>query len=229
MALVMPKSQTPSSAAAAGTKPAAKRGRTEADEEAKSLPPSKLLEKLVVATSKLSLNSAQKSRALSAAVSETYIIQEDGELAQALRKAGTTYNALCETTEVVDRPLTIGLPHMHAWSELIGYLQNHPEAKPEDKQKIDEYVKVTNTWQSQGLYWVRLDEQVTIVRMLKAFKSGKKKFEIAVTPGTESREIWVQVLKPLLLRTKTVHLTMGQAPRGAQELAVQSLLEQLDK
>eukprot|EP00929_Paragymnodinium_shiwhaense_P097337 TRINITY_DN5905_c0_g1_i1.p1 TRINITY_DN5905_c0_g1~~TRINITY_DN5905_c0_g1_i1.p1 ORF type:complete len:230 (+),score=47.79 TRINITY_DN5905_c0_g1_i1:515-1204(+) len=225
MALQMPKVSS-SAAAAVGERPAKKRPHVEGAEDAAKLPLVKQVEKLVVATAKLSLNSAQKSRAHGAAVSETYIIPEDGDIHQAVRKGGADYHALSQDVPVDERPLSIGLPHMYSWSELLGCLIK--EGTQDDKTKMEQYVSITNTWQSNGVYWQRLDEQVTIVRVMKAFAKGKKKLEIQVTPGTESRELWVHVMKPLLIKQKGVTLKMGQAPRGAQELAVQALLEQVE-
>eukprot|EP00929_Paragymnodinium_shiwhaense_P113274 TRINITY_DN81537_c0_g1_i1.p2 TRINITY_DN81537_c0_g1~~TRINITY_DN81537_c0_g1_i1.p2 ORF type:complete len:228 (+),score=57.23 TRINITY_DN81537_c0_g1_i1:46-729(+) len=182
------------------------------------------LQQLCENTAKLTLSNAQTIRALAPSVYETFLVDENGQRLKALKRGTVNYTNLVNENAKKEKPGDIGVPALHAWSELLAEMKTVNKENTERMKMLEEYTQLVGSWGTE--VYNELDRQVHMCRIGKAFQKGYKKLQVSVLPGTPSRSIWDQVCVPTMKEDKKgVRRLTGCAPRGNLERTLQDILD----
>lgn len=170
---------------------------------------------------KLSLNSAQQTRALKNILIDVFRVPTDFPMAAAMRAATKGFvEAAQRIVDPVARTERLGVPHVHAWNACIKTYKLALEASSAqaDKDTLGEIVQYIGMKNKEG--WKGVASEVTYARVRKNYNKDFVCLEFNVRDATASRPLYESMKKWINTLPDTSELP-GVAPPGDLERKVQ--------
>ena len=173
---------------------------------------------------KLSLNSAQQTRALKSILIDVFRVPTDFPMAAAMRAATKGFaEAAQRIVDPIARTERLGVPHVHAWNACVKTFKLALEASSAQADKdtlgmIAQYIDKKN---KEG--WKGVVSEVTYARVRKNFNKEFVRLEFNVRDATPSRPLYESMKKWINTWPSTSELP-GVAPPGDLERKVQQWL-----
>ena len=217
---------TPTPATPAG-RPPAKRGPAAVDEMA-------VFREHLQQVAMLSLSSAQQVRALNAGVMTNIRLSSDGEfVTEGLRAA----KAFAESAKKIQQEhkgtdaqemvyKTLGTPDFHIFNALLKVSLGKVSKDSPQETALTDFVKNMDSISNTKDKWDQLAKLVGIMKIQKTFNRQHKRLQVHLAMNTEIQAVWDVIMEQLALDPQ-YKIMVGVAPRGANERAVQDLVDKL--